>query len=178
MNRTDESRRLLAVRSMQIMADGTAADFAQVVHPDAHNREAVDEPPDCRGRGPAAFLATARWLRDAFSDLRFEVHDLVEEGDLVVAHVTMSGRHTGTMVSYGPDGRPAQAFPPTGRRFATTQTHWLRIAPGERGEPQLIEHWANRDDLGTGQQLGWTPPSPAYLLRMVLATRRARRAAP
>ena len=36
------------------------------------------------------------------------------------------------------------------------------------------EHWANRDDLGMGQQLGWNPPTPLYLLRMLLATRAAR----
>jgi hypothetical protein len=41
----------------------------------------------------------------------------------------------------------------------------------------VIEHWANRDDIGTATQLGWVPPSPAYLVRMALATRRARRAA-
>ena len=33
----------------------------------------------------------------------------------------------------------------------------------------------NRDDVGTGMQLGWTPPTPLYLLRMVLAKRRTRR---
>jgi len=41
----------------------------------------------------------------------------------------------------------------------------------------VIEHWANRDDLGMGQQLGWTPPSPFYLARMAVATRAARTAA-
>ncbi|MBA2552761.1 MAG: hypothetical protein H0V10_03500 [Geodermatophilaceae bacterium] len=40
---------------------------------------------------------------------------------------------------------------------------------------KVIEHWANRDDLGTSMQLGWTPPTPWYLVRMLLATRRARR---
>ncbi|MFD0362462.1 hypothetical protein ACFQZZ_13530 [Nocardia sp. GCM10030253] len=52
----------------------------------------------------------------------------------------------------------------------TTQSHWVRIAEGK-----AIEHWANRDDLGTATQLGWAPPSPAYLARMQMATRRARR---
>jgi hypothetical protein len=65
-----------------------------------------------------------------------------------------------------------RAFPPTGRTFATTQTHWFRLRDGK-----AIEHWANCDDLGTATQLGWAPPSPAYLLRTALATRKARRAA-
>jgi hypothetical protein len=42
---------------------------------------------------------------------------------------------------------------------------------------KVAEHWANRDDLGMGQQLGWTPPTPLYLARMLLARRRVRRAA-
>jgi ketosteroid isomerase-like protein len=172
MNTTEQAARDIAVRSMQIMANGTRADFAATVHPDAVNRESKDEPPACRGRGPEAYWATAMWLREAFADLAFEVHEVVDQGDLVVVHNTMSGRQTGTMIMFDAAGRPAQAFPATGRTFATTQTHWLRIADGK-----VIEHWANRDDMGTAAQLGWTPPSPVYLLRMVLATRRARRAA-
>jgi hypothetical protein len=42
---------------------------------------------------------------------------------------------------------------------------------------QGAEHWANRDNLGMGQQLGWTLPTPAYIVRMLLAKRRMRRAA-
>ena len=162
----------LCVHSVHIMAEGTFEDFEAVVHPDARNREDVDEPPASRGRGPAAFYATALWLRDAYADLRWDIHDVVAEGDLVALHATMSGRHVGTFVGYGADARPEQAFPPTGERFATTQSHWFRIADGK-----VIEHWANRDDLGTAMQLGWTPPSPLYMIKMVLATRRARREA-
>jgi predicted ester cyclase len=162
----------LCVRSIHIMADGTLEDFEAVVHPDARNREDVDEPPASRGRGPAAFYATARWLRDAYAELSWEIHEVVADGDLVVVHATMSGRHVKPFVGYGSNARPAQAFPPTGKRFATTQSHWFRVA-----DDKVIEHWANRDDLGTAKQLGWVPPSPVYLVRMALATRRARKQA-
>jgi predicted ester cyclase len=114
--------------------------------------------------------ATKLWLHDAFADLAWEIHDVVAEGDLAAVHCTMSGRHVRDFVGFGPDGEVADAFPPTGLTFATTQTHWLRIADG-----LVVEHWANRDDLGTAAQLGWVPPSPRYLLRMALAKRRARR---
>lgn len=160
----------LCVRSMQIMAHGTRDELEQVIHPEAWNRESRDEPPATRGRGPAAFHATAQWLRGAFSELTFEIHDTVAEGDLVVIHNTMSGRHTGVFEIYGPTGAITQAMPPTGKRFATTQTHWMRVADG-----MVVEHWANRDDQGTAMQLGWVPPSPWYLVTMALATRRARR---
>jgi predicted ester cyclase len=160
----------LAVRSMQLMADGSRAEFDEVVHPDAVNREGKDEPPESRAAGPAAFYATALWLREWFSDLAFEVHEVVVDGDLVVVHNTMSGRQTGVATIYGPDGGIEQAMPPTGRRFATTQTHWLRMRDG-----MVIEHWANRDDQGTAMQLGWIPPSPIFLVKMWWVTRRARR---
>jgi predicted ester cyclase len=170
MDTTHLDAKELGVRATSIMADGTLEDFEALVHPEARNREDVDESPASRGRGPAAFYATALWLRDAFAELHWDIHDVVAEDDLVVVHATMSGRHVRTFVGYDADARPARAFPPTGKRFATTQTHWFRIADGK-----VIEHWANRDDLGTAMQLGWSPPSPLYLLRMVLATRRARR---
>ena len=162
----------MAVHSIHLMGrpDLTVELLAEVVHPQHHNREGADEPPACRGRGPEALLATARWLQGAYSELRWEVHEAVAQDDLVVVHATMSGRHTGDFVAYGPDGSPEQAFPPTGRRFATTQTHWFRVADG-----LLVEHWANRDDLGTAKQLAWVPPTPVYLFRMAQATRRAKR---
>ncbi|MET0145012.1 MAG: ester cyclase [Ilumatobacteraceae bacterium] len=167
---TADDAKAIAIRSMQIMVDGTRAEFDAVVHPDAINREGKDEPPESRGRGPAAFFATALWLRAWFDDLAFEIHDVVAEGDLVVVHNTMSGRQTGPGVFYGPDGRVKQAMPATGKPFAATQTHWLRLRDG-----MVIEHWANRDDQGMAMQLGWIPPTPLFLIKMALATRRARR---
>ena len=160
----------LCARSIEIMGSGDLPDFVEVIHPEAINREAAAEPPDTRGRGPAAFYATALWLRAAYADLHWEIHDVVAQGDLVAMHVTMSGRQVGTFLAYDADGAVAEAFPSKGRPFATTQTHWFRIADG-----MVIEHWANRDDLGMAQQAGWVPPSPLYLLRMALAKRKARR---
>jgi len=168
---TIEALDTLCRRSIEIMASGDIDDFVAIVHPEATNREAIDEPPACRGRGPEAFLATAHWLRGAFDDLRFEVHDVAVQGELVAVHGSMIGRQTGPFVTYDADGRVERAFAPTGRRFAVTQSHWFRVADG-----QVIEHWANRDDMGMATQLGWVPPAPRFLVRSALATRRARRA--
>lgn len=87
----------------------------------------------------------------------------------MVLHTTMSGRQVGPFVSYGEDAEVKQAMPPNGRTFAVTQSHWYRIADG-----LIIEHWANRDDIGMAEQLGWIPPTPRFLLRAALAKRRAR----
>ncbi|CAM3819242.1 hypothetical protein GCM10009799_41670 [Nocardiopsis rhodophaea] len=152
------------------MRKGDLAEFQEHVHPEATNHEAKDEPLACRGKGPAAFHATALMLRHVFADLDWEVHTVVVDGDLTVAHTTLHGRQVGTFYDYDARGRVRSAFPPTGRGCAVTQTHWWRMADGA-----MIEHWANRDDLGMAQQLGWIPPRPTYLVRMALALRQARR---
>jgi predicted ester cyclase len=153
------------------MADGDLREFEAVIHPKAVNREAAQEPMASRGMRPAAFYAPALWLRGAFSDLHFDIHEVVADGDLVAVHLTMSGRHTGPVVHYDGAGTVSQVMPPTGRTCSVTHTHWFRHADG-----LIIEHWANRDDLATAQQAGWVPPSPRYLVRMAVAKRRARKA--
>jgi hypothetical protein len=55
-----ESLRSLATRPVDLMTSGDPADLVAVIDPDAINREAVSEPPACRGRGPRAFDRFAR----------------------------------------------------------------------------------------------------------------------
>jgi ketosteroid isomerase-like protein len=159
----------VALRSFELMRDGTLPEFEALIHPDAVNREEKDEPPASRGRGPKPFYATALWLREAFADLDWEIHDVVVQDDLAVVHCTMSGRHAGPFVAFDEQARVADAFPPTRKHFAVTQTHWIRVRGG-----LLTEHGASRDDLGMAMQLGWAPPSPRYLVRMAIAKRHAR----
>ncbi|MFC0529893.1 ester cyclase [Phytohabitans kaempferiae] len=163
--------RSVCEQAVRLMADGDLAAFERIIHPEAVNREASAEPPACRGRGPAAFHASALWLRAAFADLRWQVRAAAVDGDLVALHTTMSGRHAGTFVAYDEHARVADAFPATGAAFAVTQSHWFRVADGK-----VIEHWANRDDLAMARQLRWVPPTPLFLVRMAMAKRRARRA--
>ncbi len=82
---------------------------------------------------------TVRWLVGAFPDLRFEIDDLVAEGDKVLAYVTMRGTHEGEF----------QGIAPTGRSFETTAMHLFRVRDGK-----AVEHWAVRDDLRLLLQLG------------------------
>jgi predicted ester cyclase len=161
----------IAVRSIHIMAHGSRADFDAAVHPEAVDRENTVQPPASRIAGPAGFYATALWLRAAFAELHYDIHHVVADGDLVAVNSTMNGRHVAPIVLYTDDGQVDTAFPPTRKPFATTQSHWFRIQDGK-----VIEHWANRDDLGQARQLGWVPPTPAYLVRMARAKRRAKRA--
>ena len=170
LTHTDLAR--IAEHAIHATLGGSVADLATVVHPDAVNRMSVNEPPPTRGTGPAAFHATGEWLRTAFSDLAWTTENEVVEDDLVVTYGTLAGRQTGDFVVWTPDAAVERAFAPTGRTFAVRQAHFQRIADG-----RVIEHWAVRDDQGMGLQLGWIPPTPGFLFRSYLATRRARVAA-
>lgn len=154
------------------MADGTRGDFDEIVHPAASDRENVVQPPSSRVPGPAGFYSTALWLRAAFTDLHYDIHHALAADGLVAVNSTMNGRHTGPFVLYNADGEIDVAFPPTGRTFAATQSHWFRVEDGK-----VLEHWANRDDMGQAKELGWIPPTPGYLLRMARAKSRAKRQA-
>jgi predicted ester cyclase len=161
----------VAVRSIHAMADGDRATFDALYHPLAVDQENRVQPPPSRVPGPAGFYATALWLRGTFAGLHYDIHHAITDADLVAVNSTMNGRHVTAWVGYTDDGRVDAVFPPTGKTFAMSQSHWFRIEDG-----MIREHWANRDDLGTARQLGWIPPTVTYLVKMARAKRRARRA--
>jgi len=162
----------VAVRSIHAMAHGDFAAFDVLYHPKAVDRENRIQPPSSRVLGPKGFYSTALWLRNAFAGLHYDVHHAIGAGNLVAVNSTMNGRHSGAWAVYREDGMLDTVFPPTNKTFAMTQSHWFRIEGG-----RIIEHWANRDDLGTARQAGWLPPTPTYMLKMVRAKRRAARKA-
>lgn len=146
----------LATRDFRLMEHWDDAEASAIIAPTMHNDEAAPEPPAARHPGVAGARATYDWLHAAYADLQWTIHRLVAEGDWVVAQTTMSGRQIGPFVTYTPDGEVAQAFPATGRSFAVSQTHWFRIAGG-----QIVQHSADRDDMGQALQLGWFEPPPS-----------------
>lgn len=161
----------VAVRSIHAMAAGARVDFDPLYAPNAVDRENQVQPPSSRVPGAAGFYSTAMWLRAAFADLHYDIHHAVGDGDLVVVNSTMNGRHVAPWVVYTADAEVDSVFPPTGRSFAMSQSHWFRFCGG-----RIVEHWANRDDLGMARQVGWVPPTPAFLVRMAWAKHQAKRA--
>jgi predicted ester cyclase len=146
----------LVIRDFRLMENWDDGEASAIIAPTMRNDEAVAEPPAAREPGVAGARATYDWLHSAYADLRWTIHTVVAEGDWAVVRTTMSGRQTGPFMTFTPEGEVAQTFPATGRSFATSQTHWFRIAGG-----QLVEHSADRDDLGQALQLGWFGPPPA-----------------
>lgn len=78
----------------------------------------------------------------------FSIHEMVAEGDWVACRATVTGRH---------DSRPSMPVgngvysisEPRGRTYTIQHIHLFKIVDG-----QIVEHWANRDDLGAARQLG------------------------
>jgi predicted ester cyclase len=145
----------LVERDFRLMERWDDAEASAIIAPTMHNDESVVEPPAARQPGVAGARATYDWLHTAYTDLHWLIHRVVAEDDWVAAHTTMSGRQHGPFATFTADGAVGQVFPATGRSFEVSQTHWFRIAHG-----QLIEHRADRDDLGQALQLGWFGPPP------------------
>ena len=162
----------LAREHLRIFAAGDLNAVAANVTADYLNHRSTDEPLEARVRGPEGFKATLRWAKRAFADMRFEVHQVAIVGDVVALHVTFHARQHGPFVVYdSPDGRVTDVFPSNGRSFAVRHTHWITVSNGA-----VSEHDAVRDDLGMAKQLGWIPPNPLYLSRMIFALIKERRA--
>ena len=57
------------------------------------------------GAGLAAFKGMLTGMSNALSDVRFEIDDLVAEGDSVVARWKMEATHTGSLMGESPTGK-------------------------------------------------------------------------
>jgi len=161
----------LAREHLRIVATGDEEAIAGNVTSDYFNHRSADEPLDARQRGPEGLKATIRWLHRAFTDMRFEFHETAINGNRVALYVTFHARQHGPFVVHdSPDAKVTDVFPSTGRTIAVKQTHWFTISDGA-----ISEHDAVRDDLGMAKQLGWIPPKPVYVSRMIFALMKERR---
>lgn len=99
--------------------------------------------PDPRGVvGPQGVKDHLLSLTRGFPDVRFEIDDVVADGDEVLVRWTATLTHTGDYFG----------IPPTGRRAEITGINWWRVRDG-----RALEGWVNRDDFGLFQQLGLIP---------------------
>jgi len=125
----------------EIIPNGDVTGLQAVMHPDVVNHE----PPAGAPPGLDGIIQAVRWVKGGFSERRFEIHQVIAEGDTVVAHCTLHGRHTGEILGLAPTNQP----------FAFRQVHIVRFQDGK-----VIEHWAVRDDLGFLRQVGALPSQP------------------
>jgi predicted ester cyclase len=125
----------------EIFPAGDVEALAEIVDPDVVSRgRRPDEPTGFEG-----VKRTMLWLSTVFSDQRWEVHDVLGDGDVVAVHLTHHGRHTGDLMG----------IPPTGREVAYQYVHFLRFRNGK-----TVEQWSVRDDMTLMRQLGVMPSRP------------------
>ncbi|MFZ2097434.1 MAG: ester cyclase [Anaerolineales bacterium] len=77
--------------------------------------------------------------REAMPDFHAEFKNLLADGDMVLAWLSQSGTHSGTLMG----------VPATGKKVTWGQIIIARFAGG-----QIVESWSNEDVLGLLQQLG------------------------
>jgi predicted ester cyclase len=101
-------------------------------------------PPDLVPPGPDGYLTILRFVTEVL-DIRYDVHDVVTDGDLVAVRATGYGFHRTDHLG----------VPATGKSYAMPSMHMYR---GHGG--QLTEHWSVRDELSCLYQVGALTPGP------------------
>jgi steroid delta-isomerase-like uncharacterized protein len=81
-------------------------------------------------------------FRNGFSDLHFEIQEMVGSGDIVATRVSGSGTHDGNFMG----------TPPTGRKAEWGSMGFFRVRDGK-----IVEHWGQPDVFSLLQQLGVIP---------------------
>jgi predicted ester cyclase len=120
---------------------GDPSAAAQIIH---HNFHDHTNPPDLQ-RGLDGHNGIVKLFHDAFPDIRWDIDEMLADGDKVVLRLTMHGTQDGDFFG----------IPPTNREVTVSGTHIVRIEDGK-----VVEHWGNNDDLGLMRQLGvWQEPS-------------------
>lgn len=133
-----EENKAVVRRNFELVSGGDAVGAAALYSPISSNH----------GR-----QVTREEIRAVFGSLvelgeKFTIHEMVAEGDWVACRAIVSGRHKsrpGTPVG----GGIYSMAEPRGETYTLQHMHLFRIVDG-----QIVEHWANRDDLGAARQLG------------------------
>ena len=135
----------LVRRHFDTLASGDIEASAACYAPDALNHG--------RPTPPEVMHRTLRSLYTLHE--RETIEDVIAVGDKVVIRTTCHGVHAGTPEFAPIMGGFLHDVPPTHKEYTVQRIHIFEVRDGK-----LITHWANRDDLGTAQQLGFTLNPP------------------
>ena len=131
---------------------GDLAYVEQAIAPDAVDHQ---EPEGTDFRAHLKRVITV--LRTAFPDLRFEVHEILADGQTVACRSTMTGTHRGPL-----DIGPMAALPITGAAVEVPHMHFFRYD----SEGRTTDLWHTWNTLLLARQLG----APAPDLRVGLTS--------
>jgi predicted ester cyclase len=126
----------------EIFPSGDVGRLAEVIAEDSIDHGARPDEP----QGLAGVQQKMLWLRSVFGDQRWEIHQVIGEGEFVVVYCTLHARHTGDLMG----------IPPTNREVNQDYVQILRFEDGK-----AVERWGVRDDMALMRQLGVLPGRPA-----------------
>ncbi|HEY7696097.1 MAG TPA: ester cyclase [Nitrososphaeraceae archaeon] len=128
---------------------GDISRVSDFISPNYLNHESQMDPVRSKMRGPQEFIDTVMNMRNAFSDLQYELTDSIASNEKVISIVSVRGKHTGSFFGF---------IPPTGNKLSYQAVHIFSIYDG-----RIVEHKAIRDDLALMYQLGVVnASSPQY----------------
>jgi steroid delta-isomerase-like uncharacterized protein len=149
---TAEQLKAIALEGFErIFNDGELDQVDRTIAPDAVDHQ---EPGGSDFRSHLKEVISV--LRTSFPDLRFEVHDVLADGEIVACRSTMTGTHQGPL-----DIGPMAVLPITGARVAVPHMHFFRYDQ----EGRVTDMWHTWDTLLLARQLG----APAPDLRVGVA---------
>jgi predicted ester cyclase len=134
----DQAKKDQIARIFDVFNSGDLDALDEIFHPDY-----VDHSPMGEIHGLPAFKEFVRGWLDAFPDGRFEISNVIVEGDLAAWQARFTGTNQG----------PLMGMPPTGKSVDVLGLHMGRI--DSEGRP--VEHWTGNDQLLMMQQLGLVP---------------------
>lgn len=103
-------------------------------------------------RGPQEIKEhVSGWLK-SFPDLRFDIEQMIAEGDRVVSHLVMEGTHQGAWMGISPSGKRIQIRMITIHRIVNSK---------------IAEDWVLVESLGFFQQLGLLPATEELIRNFV-----------
>lgn len=94
------------------------------------------------GSGPDVMKQAIVRVGKGLSNARFEIHEVVAEGDLVAVRLDSTATQSGEFM-----GMPA-----TGKTYTIEELHLFRVSNG-----RVAEHWHQLDGMGMMKQLGAMP---------------------
>ncbi len=102
------------------------------------------------GPGPGGSESEKKLLStvaEAFPDWRWDVEDMMAEGDKVITRYVARGTHRGEFMG----------APPTGKEVIVTGINIVRLEGGK-----IVESWGNSDQLGMLRQIGVIPAEISF----------------
>lgn len=129
-----EQNKVVARRFVEEVFGGSAGAVDEIVAEDFVPHSWGSMPP-----GREALKAAQARASAGLSDASMEIADMIAEGDRVAIRLTSRGTHTGMFMG----------LPATGKTYAVTEIHIVRIRGG-----QVVEHWREMNVMALMQQLG------------------------